>query len=106
MSVIKRPSAAARVRGREEIETINDARGDAALAPIYKAFSPRASSRASSAAAAAATTATARRNRACVKASERACAAACVRGGEIECTSGHPAQVAYSLTPRARLGWP
>ena len=31
-----RPSAAARVRGREEIETMNDARGDTALAQLYR----------------------------------------------------------------------
>jgi len=37
VSVSKRTSAAARVRGGEEIETMNDARGDAALAQLCRA---------------------------------------------------------------------
>ena len=37
VSMSKRPSAAAHVRGREEIETMNDARGDAAFAQLCKA---------------------------------------------------------------------
>ena len=37
VSMGKRPSAAAHVRGREEIETMNDARGDAALAQLCRA---------------------------------------------------------------------
>ena len=37
VSMSKRPSAAAHVRGREEIETMNDARGDAALTQLCRA---------------------------------------------------------------------
>ena len=36
VSASTRPSAAAHVRGREEIEKSNDARGDAALAQLFR----------------------------------------------------------------------